>query len=93
MYGSSSVLVFAMEGVTNGYTLDPSIGEYILTHPKVFLLSHNKLAENRKQKDLLHERGILTLVSSSSKGISGHTQMSTSGSSREVHPLRCSIRW
>ncbi|KAH6559910.1 hypothetical protein BASA50_009000 [Batrachochytrium salamandrivorans] len=32
MYGSSSVLVIAMGGSVNGYTLDPNIGEFLLTH-------------------------------------------------------------
>lgn len=36
MYGSSSVLVMALDGEANGYTLDPNIGEFLLTHPKVF---------------------------------------------------------
>jgi fructose-1,6-bisphosphatase len=38
MYGSSSVLVFAINGICNGYTLDPNIGEYLLTHPKANLI-------------------------------------------------------
>ncbi|EGF80267.1 hypothetical protein BATDEDRAFT_16722 [Batrachochytrium dendrobatidis JAM81] len=32
MYGSSTVLVLAMGGNVNGYTLDPNIGEFLLTH-------------------------------------------------------------
>jgi fructose-1,6-bisphosphatase I len=35
MYGSCSVLVMAIGGEANGYTLDPNIGEFVLTHPKV----------------------------------------------------------
>lgn len=35
MYGSSSVLVLAVDGEANGYTLDPNIGEFLLTHPKM----------------------------------------------------------
>ena len=35
MYGSSTVLVLALGGRLNGYTLDPNIGEFLLTHPNV----------------------------------------------------------
>lgn len=35
MYGSSSVFVLALGGEVNGYTLDPNIGEFLLTHPKI----------------------------------------------------------
>lgn len=35
MYGSCSVLVMALGGQVNGYTLDPNIGEFVLTHKKM----------------------------------------------------------
>ena len=35
MYGSCSVLVLALGGEVNGYTLDPNIGEFVLTHRQV----------------------------------------------------------
>ncbi|KAJ3309344.1 Fructose-1,6-bisphosphatase [Boothiomyces sp. JEL0838] len=37
MYGSSSVLVLSFGGEANGYTLDPNLGEFLLTHPKMKL--------------------------------------------------------
>lgn len=37
MYGSSTVFVMAIDGVANGYTLDPNIGEFLLTHPKMMI--------------------------------------------------------
>ncbi|KAJ3254127.1 Fructose-1,6-bisphosphatase [Boothiomyces macroporosus] len=37
MYGSSSVLVMSFGGEANGYTLDPNLGEFLLTHPKMKL--------------------------------------------------------
>ena len=52
MYGSSSVLVLALEGEANGYTLDPSIGEFLLTHPKVFAKS---------AMILIHENALLSI--------------------------------
>mmetsp|Transcript_22015 Transcript_22015/g.31634 ORF Transcript_22015/g.31634 Transcript_22015/m.31634 type:complete len:407 (+) Transcript_22015:17-1237(+) len=35
MYSSSCVLMFSMGEGVNGFTLDPTIGEFILTHPNV----------------------------------------------------------
>eukprot|EP00842_Homolaphlyctis_polyrhiza_P007100 jgi/Hompol1/97/HPOL_005223-RA len=37
MYGSCTVLVMALAGTVNGYTLDPNIGEFLLTHPSLKL--------------------------------------------------------
>ena len=37
MYGSSSVLVLTTGNGVNGYTLDPDIGEFLLTHPMMKL--------------------------------------------------------
>ena len=35
MYSSSTVLMFSMGDGVHGFTLDPSIGEFVLTHPSV----------------------------------------------------------
>jgi len=36
LYGTSTQMVLALgEGPVNGYTLDPSLGEFILTHPNI----------------------------------------------------------
>lgn len=40
LYGSSCVLVMATPNGVNGYTLDPSIGEFILSHPGVSLIEN-----------------------------------------------------
>lgn len=37
MYGSSCVFVLAVNSEVNGYTLDPNIGEFLLTHRKMTL--------------------------------------------------------
>lgn len=37
MYGSSTVFVMTTGQGVNGYTLDPNIGEFVLTHPKMKL--------------------------------------------------------
>jgi fructose-1,6-bisphosphatase I len=35
IYGSSTIFVFATKRGVNGFTLDPSIGEYTLSHPDI----------------------------------------------------------
>lgn len=35
MYSSSTILVFTMGNGVNGFTLDPQIGEFVLTHPDI----------------------------------------------------------
>ncbi len=35
IYGSSTVFVYATKRGVNGFTLDPSIGEYLLSHPDI----------------------------------------------------------
>jgi len=35
MYGASSILMLAVNGAVNGFTLDMSIGEFVITHPNV----------------------------------------------------------
>lgn len=35
IYGSSTILVYATKRGVNGFTLDPSIGEYSLSHPNI----------------------------------------------------------
>jgi len=37
VYGSSTMLVYSTGNGVNGFTLDPSIGEFLLTHPKIRL--------------------------------------------------------
>ena len=35
VYGSSTVLVYSLGNGVHGFTLDPSVGSYILTHPNI----------------------------------------------------------
>ena len=51
-YGSSANLVFSTGRGVNGYTLDPALGEFILTHPDVRIPSSVTLPplQNKKKK-------------------------------------------
>ncbi len=37
VYGSGTVLVLALSGAVNGFTLDPIVGEFFLSHPNIRL--------------------------------------------------------
>ena len=37
VYGSGTVLVLAVDGAVNGFTLDPTVGEFFLSHPEITL--------------------------------------------------------
>ncbi|CAL5329679.1 unnamed protein product [Camellia sinensis] len=43
MYGSSCMLVLSTGNGVNGFTLDPSIGEFILTHPDIKVPKKGKI--------------------------------------------------
>ncbi|KAI9140239.1 fructose-1-6-bisphosphatase [Paraphysoderma sedebokerense] len=43
MYGSSTTFVMTTGNGVNGYTLDPSIGEFILTHPNIQIPKRGKI--------------------------------------------------
>lgn len=43
LYGSSTVLVYSCGAGTHGFTLDPSIGEFLLSHPTIRLPERGKI--------------------------------------------------
>ncbi len=43
VYGSSTMLVYATRRGVNGFTLDPSIGEWTLSHPDIKCPPHGKI--------------------------------------------------
>ncbi|CAM9556396.1 unnamed protein product, partial [Chrysoparadoxa australica] len=43
MYSSSTILVFTMGNGVNGFTLDPTIGEFVLTHKDIQVPSRGKI--------------------------------------------------
>ena len=42
VYGSGTVMVLAVDGQVNGFTLDPVVGEFFLSHPDIKLAPHAK---------------------------------------------------
>lgn len=49
-YGSSCNLILTTGQGVNGYTLDPALGEFILTHPDVSLPTHHNRVIARNDK-------------------------------------------
>merc|ERR1719386_183439 len=43
MYSSSTILVLTMGNGVNGFTLDPAIGEFVLTHPNIQVPKRGKI--------------------------------------------------
>lgn len=43
IYGSSTMLVYSTGNGVNGFTLDPSIGEYVLSHPNIKIPNEGKI--------------------------------------------------
>ena len=43
LYGSSTMLVYTTGNGVNGFTLDPSIGEYCLSHPNMKMPENGRL--------------------------------------------------
>jgi len=43
MYSSSTVMVYSTGNGVNGFTLDPSVGEFVLSHPDIKIPSRGKI--------------------------------------------------
>jgi fructose-1,6-bisphosphatase I len=43
VYGSATMFVIALAGEVNGFTLDPSLGEFLLTHPNIKIPKKGKI--------------------------------------------------
>jgi fructose-1,6-bisphosphatase I len=56
VYGSSTMLVYAAGRGVNGFTLDPSIGEFILSHPDIKIPAKGKIySVNEGNHNYWHE--------------------------------------
>lgn len=56
LYGSSTMLVYTTGHGVNGFTLDPSIGEYCLSHPNMKMPEQSRLySMNEGNIDICHQ--------------------------------------
>jgi fructose-1,6-bisphosphatase I len=75
IYGSSTMLVYSSGSGTHGFTLDPMIGEFLLTHPNI------QIPENPRYYSVNHGNEIYW-----SKGVVKYTQW-LQGIERDHKPL------
>jgi fructose-1,6-bisphosphatase I len=65
VYGSSTILVLAIGDDVNGFTLDPSLGEYLMSHPDIRVPARGKVLSvntgNRGSWDPAIERTVAAL--------------------------------
>jgi fructose-1,6-bisphosphatase I len=58
IYGSSTILVYATRRGVNGFTLDPSIGEYTLSHPDIKCPPSGKIYSVNHGNFFQYEEGV-----------------------------------
>src|SRR5687768_3287866 len=58
VYGSSTMLVYATRRGVNGFTLDPSIGEYCLSHPDIKCPEKGKIYSVNHGNFFQYEEGV-----------------------------------
>lgn len=68
MYSSSTILVFTMGDGVNGFTLDPQIGEFVLTHPNIKVPKRGKIYSFNEANYFDWEEGLQTYVDNLKKG-------------------------
>eukprot|EP00611_Tribonema_gayanum_P013198 TRINITY_DN239_c0_g1_i4.p1 TRINITY_DN239_c0_g1~~TRINITY_DN239_c0_g1_i4.p1 ORF type:complete len:421 (-),score=138.59 TRINITY_DN239_c0_g1_i4:179-1381(-) len=73
MYSSSTILVFTMGNGVNGFTLDPTIGEFVLTHPNIQVPKRGKIYSFNEANSPDWDTGLQNYVEAikSGKGESG----------------------
>jgi fructose-1,6-bisphosphatase I len=58
IYGSSTILVYATRRGVNGFTLDPSIGEFSLSHPNITCPEMGKIYSVNHGNFFRYDRGV-----------------------------------
>jgi fructose-1,6-bisphosphatase I len=58
VYGSSTMLVYATRRGVNGFTLDPSIGEFCLSHPNIICPEFGKIYSVNHGNFFQYEEGV-----------------------------------
>jgi fructose-1,6-bisphosphatase I len=58
IYGSSTMLVYATKRGVNGFTLDPQIGEFSLSHPDIQCPADGKIYSVNHGNFFLYEQGV-----------------------------------
>ncbi len=67
IYGSSTILVYATRRGVNGFTLDPSIGEFTLSHPDIICPPTGKIYSINHGNFFRYEKGVQQYVTACQK--------------------------
>jgi fructose-1,6-bisphosphatase I len=62
VYGSSTMLVYATRRGVNGFTLDPSIGEFCLSHPNIKCPENGKIYSVNHGNFFLYDQGVKAYI-------------------------------
>jgi fructose-1,6-bisphosphatase I len=62
VYGSSTMLVYATRRGVNGFTLDPSIGEFCLSHPNIKCPENGKIYSVNHGNFFLYNKGVKSYI-------------------------------
>ncbi|MGZ8539135.1 MAG: class 1 fructose-bisphosphatase, partial [Chitinophagaceae bacterium] len=67
VYGSSTMLVYATRRGVNGFTLDPSIGEFTLSHPDIKCPAAGNIYSVNHGNFFRYEKGVQQYITSCQK--------------------------
>ncbi len=59
IYGSSTMMVYATRASVNGFTLEPSIGEFCLSHPDIRVPENGKIYSINQGNSVKYSQGML----------------------------------
>src|SRR5687768_4620521 len=62
IYGSSTMLVYATRRGVNGFTLDPSVGEFSLSHPNIQCPPNGKIYSVNHGNFFLYDEGVKAYI-------------------------------
>jgi len=69
MYGGATILVLTFGETVNGFTLDPSIGEFIMTHPNLRIKNKGKIYSVNEGNTSTWEQPVIDYVQSKKSGL------------------------
>ena len=67
IYGSSTMMVYATRRGANGFTLDPSIGEFTLSHPNIICPENGKIYSVNHGNFFQYEMGVKKYIDACQK--------------------------
>ncbi len=77
IYGSSTMMVYTTGQGAHGFTLDPSIGEFLLSHPNIRIPEHGRYLSVNDSYEELWDEGVRSLMRCYKGLESDHKALST----------------